>query len=326
MNGLRRVMTLAALLFASAASPHAMNSAHWRVVQLDQQHWESRLRLPEDAAGRLLSLTPLWPEGCVQVQPESAQPVDEGSLLQWRMRCPKGLSGSLRLSGFNLSLPDAVLELRPLHGSPRHVVLSRQQPGWTLGAPEVPPPASHYLGLGVHHLLLGPDHLLFILGLWALWRRSGARLAPLVGTVTAFTVAHSITLAAAAIGRWSLPPAAVEACIAASLLLLAVELATGHRGWITRMPATAAFAFGLLHGFGFAGALAETGLPEDARLLALFAFNLGIELGQLILMAVLLLLAQALRPLARWAPVALAVYGGVAAYWTLTRSIAVLTL
>lgn len=326
MSAVRVGVALLLLTIAGPAASHAMSSAHWRVVQVDAQHWDSRLRLPEDAEGRLLTLTPQWPAGCAPVQTPTPQPADEGSILRWRMRCADGLSGPLGLSGFSLPLPDAVLELRPLTGAPSYAVLSRQQPAWTPGYRPPPPRVSHYLGLGVHHMLLGPDHLLFVLGLWWLWRRSGAGTERLVWTVTAFTVAHSITLAAAAVGGWTLPERAVEAAIAASILLLAVELATGHRGLAFRQPAGIAFVFGLLHGFGFAGALAETGLPEQARWQALAAFNIGIELGQLAFVAMLILLSRRLHAHARWAPVALCAYGTVAAYWTIERSAAVLAL
>lgn len=325
MKILSSVFALLSLLPPTAGA-HAMNSAHWRLVQVDAQHWDSRLRLPEDAEGRLLTLSPQWPAGCVQVQAPTAQPADEGSVLRWRMRCAEGLAGALGLSGFSLPLPDAVLEWRPLRGPSEYAVLSRQQPEWTPGLRPEPPPASHYLGLGVHHLLLGPDHLLFVLGLWWLWRRAGARAAQLVGTVTAFTLAHSLTLAAAAVGGWSPSAAVVEACIAASILLLAVKLATGRQSLALRQPAVIAFAFGLLHGFGFAGALADTGLPESARLWALFGFNLGIELGQLAFVATLMVTTRLLQPAARWAPLALFAYGTVAAYWTLERSAEVLAL
>ena len=182
----------------------------------------------------------------------------------------------------------------------------------------------HYFLLGLEHILGGADHLLFVLGLWALWRRSGQRLTVLVGTLTAFTAAHSITLAGAALGGWQLPSGAVEACIAASILLLALELATRAHGLAARRPATVAFTFGLLHGFGFAGALAQTGLPEQARVWALLAFNLGVEAGQLLFVSALLLMALAARPLLRWTPVALSAYGAIAAYWLLGRSFAVL--
>lgn len=325
MRVLPFLVALLALVLATEVSAHAMGSAHWRVVQLDAHHWDSRLRLPEDAQGRLLTLAPQWPVGCETVEAPKAQPVEEGSVLQWRMRCPVTLEGALGLKGFHLGLPDAVLEWRPLRGPVTHAVLSTHTPVWTPGVPAEPPPAAHYLGLGIHHILLGPDHLLFVFGLMWLWHRSGQPPTRLLWTVTAFTAAHSLTLAGATLRGWTLPEGPVEAGIAASILLLAVEIASGHRGLAFRRPAAIAFGFGLLHGFGFAGAIAETGLPEAARFTALAAFNLGIELGQLAFVAVLLLLRRALRTVDHWAPIALCAYGTVAAYWTIERSLGVLT-
>lgn len=316
---------LLALLATCAASAHSMSSAQWRLIQRDAQTWDSRLRLPEDFEGRLLSLQPQWPEACVREQAPRTQPADEAIVVSWTLHCAQGLQGAVGLSGFTVQLPDAVLLVEPLRGQAEYAVLSASRPQWTLGAPTPAPPVSHYLQLGIEHILLGVDHLLFVLGLWALWRRSGRGLAVLVGTLTAFTAAHSITLAGAMLAGWSLPAGAVEACIAASILLLAVELATDAKGVAHTHPASVAFGFGLLHGFGFAGALAQTGLPEHARIWALAAFNLGVELGQLAFVVALLASVWAMQPLRRWAPAALGLYGAVAAYWLIERSAAVLT-
>lgn len=318
-----RAWFLLLMLLPAGLQAHTMNSAQWQLVQRDAQHWDSRLRLPEDFEGRLLSLHPRWPADCERLGEPRLQPADEGTVLSWALRCPQGLAGGLELSGFGIQLPDAVLRIVPLQGPPQHAVLSAARPRWT---PQVAtsPPLLHYLGLGVAHILLGLDHLLFVLGLFALWRRGGRGAGALVGTLTAFTVAHSITLAGAMLRGWQLPAGAVEACIAASILLLALELAGTRPGWATRRPATVAFGFGLLHGFGFAGALAATGLPEAARGWALAAFNLGVEAGQLLFVLALLLLLQFTPPLRRWAPLALCAYGAFAAGWLIERSLAVL--
>lgn len=310
-------------LAASAALAHSMNSAQWRLTQRDGEHWDSRLRLPEDFEGRLLSLQPAWPPACERIGAPQTSPADEASVVTWTLRCPQGLSGALALSGFSVQLPDAVLLVEPLGQEVQHAVLSATRSSWTLAARSEPPPVAHYFTLGIGHILLGPDHLLFVLGLWALWRRSGRRAAVLVATLTAFTAAHSLTLAGAALYGWTLPVGAVEATIAASILLLAVELARGERGFVDRRPGSVAFGFGLLHGFGFAGALAQTGLPEGARLWALAAFNLGVEVGQVAFVAALMLVALAARPAQRLAPLLLCAYGSVAAYWLIDRSAAV---
>jgi hydrogenase/urease accessory protein HupE len=187
--------------------------------------------------------------------------------------------------------------------------------------------AGSYLVLGVEHILGGVDHLLFILALVLLvqgWKR-------LVVTVTAFTVAHSITLAAATLGFVDSPGPPVEACIALSVAFVASEIVRarqGNPGMARRWPWLVAFAFGLLHGFGFAGALREVGLPPNAIPLALAFFNIGVELGQIIFIAFVLGLvavggkvAQRIRvPRPAWAwivpPYAI---GGVAAFWVIQR-------
>lgn len=323
---MRRLLLVTAMLLPVLAWSHAMSSAQWRLTQRDAVTWDSHLRLPEDFEGRLLSLQPGWPPHCERLGEPRPQPADEGVVLRWSLRCPAGLgNGDFGLQGFGVRLPDAVLLVEPLRGEPQYAVLSASRPSWSASAPAAPPPVAHYGLLGVDHILLGPDHLLFVLGLWALWRRSGARPLRLLGTLTAFTAAHSITLAGAALGGWSLPAGAVEACIAASILLLAVELAGDGGGPAERWPARVAFGFGLLHGFGFAGALAETGLPDGAQGWALAAFNLGVEAGQIAFVLVLFVLARLARPLLRFSPVALAAYGAIAAAWLIERSAAVFT-
>jgi hypothetical protein len=195
-----------------------------------------------------------------------------------------------------------------------------------------------YTLLGIEHILAGVDHLLFVLALLLLvtdWKR-------LVLTVTAFTVAHSITLAAATLGLVRVSPAAVEATIALSILFLATELARRgvagrpnksvqsgqsdqQAGLATRFPWVVAFSFGLLHGFGFAGALQEIGLPEQAIPLALLFFNVGVELGQLMFIGCMLAIAYLLKTIGldqagrspRWAAY---VIGSVSAFWVFERT------
>ncbi len=182
--------------------------------------------------------------------------------------------------------------------------------------------------LGVEHILLGVDHLLFVLALLLLVR--GVR--RLVATVTAFTVAHSITLGAATLGFVHVPPAPVEAVIALSILFLASELARrragGNADLTERFPWVVAFSFGLLHGFGFAGALSEVGVPAQAVPLALLFFNVGVELGQLLFIAAVfglgwLARASALRVPSGWQRAAAYGIGCVAAFWVVQRTVAI---
>ncbi len=199
------------------------------------------------------------------------------------------------------------------------VPLSDLQAGsgsWTAGA-------RRYTMLGIEHILSGIDHLLFVLGL--LWIVRGGM--QLVKTITAFTVAHSITLGLATFGFVNLPPGPVEACIALSIVFLGVEILharQGRPGLTYRFPWVVAFGFGLLHGLGFAGALSEIGLPQSEIPLALLFFNVGVEIGQLLFVLVFL----ALRWVVRKLPVTLPeparaipgyALGTVAALWFLER-------
>ena len=191
--------------------------------------------------------------------------------------------------------------------------------------------ATAYLGLGVEHILFGVDHLIFVLALILLvkgWKR-------VLLTVTAFTVAHSITLGAATLGYLNVPGPPVEAAIALSIVLVAVEIVNVSRGQeslAARIPWLIAFAFGLLHGLGFAGALSEVGLPGHAIPVALLFFNIGVELGQLLFVAAVMLLYSGWQRLwLRVAPVGAtqshslptigAAYciGGIASFWLIER-------
>jgi hypothetical protein len=188
-----------------------------------------------------------------------------------------------------------------------------------------------YTVLGIEHILGGVDHLLFVLALLLLVRGLGR----LVATVTAFTVAHSVTLAAATLGFVHVPSAPVEATIALSILFLASELARqqlaggASRADLTaRFPWVVAFSFGLLHGFGFAGALSEIGMPAKAVPLALLFFNVGVELGQLAFIAAVLAVGWGFRRAALVAPrgwprAAAYGIGSVAAFWFVQRTVAI---
>jgi hydrogenase/urease accessory protein HupE len=187
--------------------------------------------------------------------------------------------------------------------------------------------AKRYTGLGIEHILLGFDHLMFVLALLLIVRDVWT----LVKTITAFTVAHSITLGLATLGFINVPSRPVEAAIALSIVFLCVEIvhARQHKTGLTyRFPWLVAFAFGLLHGLGFAGALSEIGLPQSEIPIALLFFNIGVEIGQLIFVAVVLMVVRLLRQVhldkQDWIRVVPAyVIGTLATYWLFERVIAV---
>ncbi len=192
-------------------------------------------------------------------------------------------------------------------------LLRASAPRHDFAAPAAP---GAYFGLGVWHILEGYDHLLFVFGLVLLCGFCGR----LAGAVTGFTLGHSLSLAGVTLGAVSLPSGPVEACIALSILLLAVEVAHPDRaGWLSRWPLLLAGGFGVLHGFGFAGALGDLGLPAQGRGWALLGFNLGVEAGQLLFLAVLWPLSVVARRRPRLQPVGVYLVGGLGAYWSLDR-------
>jgi hydrogenase/urease accessory protein HupE len=244
-----------------------------------------------------------------------------------RMRIHRagGLTGSIvHIDGLESTFTDVLIRLERANGVEFTQRLTPDAPSYIFEAePGYGQVAWTYFVLGVEHILLGIDHLLFVLALLIVvvgWRK-------LVGTITAFTVAHSITLALAALGFVHVPGPPVEAVIALSIMLVAGEIIHGRQGnpgLTARLPWVVAFTFGLLHGFGFAGALSDIGLPQSSIPLALFTFNVGVETGQLLFVAAMLVASAVIRRLIpnppEWAWRAPTyVIGGLAAFWVIER-------
>jgi hydrogenase/urease accessory protein HupE len=239
--------------------------------------------------------------------------------------CSGGLTGrTIAIDGLSGTMTDVLVRIERSDGTTLVTRLSPAEPSFVVEAsPSAMKVAGTYAGLGVEHILLGIDHLLFVLALLILVE--GRR--RLVGTITAFTVAHSLTLGAATLGFVSVPQTPVEAIIALSIVFVASEIIRarqGNPGLAQRWPWIVAFTFGLLHGFGFAGALTEIGLPAQAVPLALLFFNVGVEAGQLLFIAAVGVVIVAARRLAlpqpawAWRVPAYGI-GAVAAFWTIER-------
>ncbi len=256
------------------------------------------------------SLTPQWPAQCQS----------EGVLV----RCgPQGLSGQLAIKGVGGKFSAVIVKIRWLDGQASTHTLSVGQPRVRLfgsadderGMGEI---AWSYTTLGIDHILTGLDHLLFVVALLFLVGFNRR----LVWTITAFTVAHSLTLGLSAMGWLALRSPPVEAVIALSILLVAAEALHRRETLARRWPALVAFGFGLIHGLGFAGAIKDIGLPEQHVLLALLTFNLGVEIGQLLMVFAAWVLWRVLAKLPRLdqaRTLALYAMGAVAAYWTWLR-------
>ncbi len=296
----------------------------------------SLLDLREETPGRIAVLwrrpqllpvgarpEPLLPGRCRIAAP----PVEtlEGAALvtRWTADCGRaGLTGErIAVNGLAEAGSDVLLRVVLADGRSLRTVLRADAPSFDLPAEQSSAGvAAGYLSLGIEHLLTGPDHLAFVLGL-VLLVRSRRRL---LGTITAFTLGHSVTLALAALGFVRLPPAPIEAAIALSILVLAVELARERPTPLGRRPWLMAAGFGLLHGLGFAGALAQVGLPAGEIPLALLSFNVGIELGQIGFVLAVLGLGLALSPFLRRLPawstaIPTYVIGSLAAFWMFER-------
>ena len=296
----------------------------------------SLLDLREKAPGRIAVLwrrpqllpigahpEPVLPSSCRPVAPPVELPDEDALVTRWTIDCGRaGLIGErIAVSGLAETGSDVLLRVVLADGRSLRAVLRADAPSFVLPAEQSPAGvAAGYLSLGIEHLLTGPDHLAFVLGLVLLVKGRGQ----LLGTITAFTLGHSVTLSLAALGFVRLPPAPIDAAIALSILVLATELAREHPTSLGRRPWLMAAGFGLLHGLGFAGALAQVGLPVHEIPLALFSFNVGIELGQIgFILAVLafsLAFAPVLRRLPRWS-VAVPAYviGTLAAFWMFER-------
>jgi hypothetical protein len=311
-------LLLALLGRAATADAHAFEPGILDLVERAAGVFDVQWRRPAAAA-----LAPRLPEDCRPLAPRP-RASESG---RWRVDCgPDGLRGrTLAVDGFEDARADVVVRVRWRDGTATSGIVRRETPALALpvgaagGAAGV---GGRYLRLGVEHILLGPDHLLFVAGLLLLVRGAGR----LVGTLTAFTAAHSVTLALAVLGVVAAPPAPVEVLIAGSIVLVALELARPPRplpSLAVRAPWAVAFLVGLLHGFGFAGALAGLGVPSGHVPLALLAFNAGVELGQLAFVAALLLPVAAYRRAVRALPglrlVPAYAIGGLAAAWTLDR-------
>ena len=265
------------------------------------------------------------PATCTNVTEPRGSTVDNAYTERWTVKCPGGLSGgTIHIAGLSATVVDVLVRFERLDGSTQITRLTPSSPSFVVEAsPGRFEVVATYLRLGVEHILLGPDHLLFVLGLLLIVKQ---RLM-LLKTITAFTVAHSITLAIATFGYASAPVLPLNAAIALSILFLGPEIVRSWRGetsFTIEHPWVVAFCFGLLHGFGFASALTNAGLPPADLPLALLNFNIGVEIGQLSFVFLILLLERSFRILEvrwpRWVEF-LPGYtvGTLGAFWTIQR-------
>ncbi|GMG86770.1 HupE/UreJ family protein [Biformimicrobium ophioploci] len=312
------------LLSSQAIQAHEIKPAYLEINETGPGAYNVVWKMPI-RGGIPAPMEPAFPQDCNAQGEKLAREVTGAILQSWRLLCSGSLAGrEVRVEGLQHSMTDALARISLMELPVQTVRLTPKQHTFTVSAaPSVMEVISTYFILGVEHILLGIDHLLFVFALLLVvigWRK-------LVATITAFTVAHSITLTAATLGVVSFPQAPVEAIIALSILFLAVEIVRAQRGQIGlsyRKPWLVAFSFGLLHGFGFAGALSEVGLPPTEIPLALLFFNVGVEAGQLAFVLGVVCLAflvkgvsERYRQYARLATTY--AIGSLAMFWTIER-------
>ena len=332
MKSLRLLLTLAmTLLVTQFAQAHRFAPSLLKVSEIGPNQYHMVWKTPAQGTSNV-PLRPEWPPSCEVRNASPPQLEGTGKVSSWQLHCTDlgedGLVGdTLGISGLGANQASAMVMVALLDGRQYQEVLNAEQAEFVIpaqsSAGEV---MSDYSLLGMDHIWSGIDHLLFVFGLLLLVG-GGTRL---LWTITAFTVGHSITLSLVTLGFFDYPVALVEFAIALSIFVLAVELTrTSRHDILWRNPWWLAGGFGLLHGMGFAGALAETGLPQDNVPLALLFFNVGIEIGQIAFIAVVLALWFVLRrPLATWQdrllPVPIYILGALSAMWCIERGLEVL--
>jgi hydrogenase/urease accessory protein HupE len=312
-------------LASSVAQADIFRPAYLEIRERGGDRYEVLWKVPAAGENMRLAMNLRLPADARDLSPRNAVLVGGAYVERWQIERTGGLVGqAIVIEGLATGVSDVIARVERSDGTTQVERLGAGRLSFVVEPPQSAlRTAWTYLKLGVEHILGGVDHLLFVLALLLIVRD----IKRIVATVTAFTVAHSLTLVAATMGWVHVAGPPVEACIALSIVFVAAEIIRGqrgHPGLTARAPWIVAFSFGLLHGFGFAGALAEVGLPQSAIPVALLCFNLGVEIGQLMFVAsVLILIALWKRlplKLPAWAPT-LAPYaiGGVAMFWVFER-------
>ena len=310
-----------------AGFAHEVRPAYLELRQTKADTYAVLWKVPGLGEELRLGLYVHMPDDSIALTDPQGAFINNAFIERWSVKREGGLDGAtIRISGLDATLTDVLVRMERLDGSVQITRLTPAMPSFVVEfSPSAMEVASTYLKLGVEHILLGYDHLLFLLALIMIV--GSAR--RIIATVTAFTVAHSITLALAALAIVRIPQPPIEAAIALSIIFVASEVIRLGRGDATltvRFPWIVAFLFGLLHGFGFAGALLEIGLPQRDVPMALLTFNLGVECGQLLFIGGIFAIAGLARTL--WLtrttlefarPVVTYLVGATATFWFLER-------
>ena len=274
-----------AIGFSALSLGHALQPGYLEIRLIDKELYAAVWKKPA-VNSRPMAITAKLPQSCDPRTP--VEPIWDGSayIARWTIRCSGGLEGGvIRIDGLDQTKTDVLVRFDFADGASQTHRLTPSDSSFTVPRqPSRLEVVRTYLLLGFKHILSGIDHLMFVLALLLLVK--GVR--RLIVTVTAFTIAHSLTLAGATLGFVQIPGPPIEATIALSIMFVASEIIhsrQGIPGLTQKYPWVVAFTFGLLHGFGFAGALAQIGLPQASIPIALLFFNVGVEIGQLLFIA-----------------------------------------
>ena len=331
MAYVRIVALVLAMVFAPVlAHAHETRPAYLRIQEIAPGRFSVLWRTPA-IGGQPLSVVLQLPDGMTNLKPPLVQTLADSRVeRRWIDAGPAGLAGQrIELLGLQYTITDVLVRVELLDGRSWTSIVRPARPWVEIAASQSSwQVAWTYVVEGIRHILFGPDHQLFVLGLMLIVQ--GRMM--LLKTITAFTAAHSITLAMATLGYASLPLPPLEAGIALSILFLGPEIVRRRRGETSltiRYPWVIAFLFGLLHGFGFASGLSLAGIPRADIPVALLFFNVGVELGQLVFVFTALALATSFRALnVRWPRWATAVpgyvVGSLGAFWVIQRTVIVL--
>ena len=321
-------LCIALLLLAASALAHEVRPGYLQLRQTSPETYDVFWKVPAAGDNLRLGLYARLPANCSQLSAPRGSFSAGAYTEEWSVRCHGGLAGNtVHIDGLTATLTDVLVRIERLDGSSQVERLTSSLPSFEVSAsPRAYDVIRTYLPLGVEHILTGFDHLLFVSGLLLLVDGSKR----LLLTVSAFTLSHTITLTAAALGFVHVPPAPVEAVIALSIVFVAREVLRKHRhadGLAQRKPWLVAFSFGLLHGLGFAGGLSAAGLPAGHIPLALGLFSMGVEVGHFSFIAVAASMIAVIRHwklgpatwLSRVPPYAI---GATACYWLIIRLVA----
>lgn len=319
------IFSMVFLLSAQPVFAHELRLGYLQLNEMAPDKYVVLWKVPARVNIQQLSLSVQFPDHCINLSAPVSSTVSNTHSQHWQINCAGGLAnGVIGIVGLTEEFSDVLVRLENLDGTSQVARLVASAPTFVVPmAPNSLQVTTTYFKLGVEHILFGVDHLLFVFALLLIVNQRRR----LVATITAFTVAHSITLAAATLGFVDVPPAPVEAAIALSIVFVAREimrLQQAKPSLTARKPWLVAFVFGLLHGFGFAVALSEVGLPQIRIPTALLFFNLGVETGQLLFVAAVVVclgMLKKLKPSAPcWARLAPSyAIGSVAMFWVFER-------